>query len=64
MLSDCGYLQAGYVKKVLERFSMENAKPMSTPLANHFRLFTLQCPKTVEETKDMSKVSYAVQWGV
>jgi hypothetical protein len=32
--------QAGYVKKVLERFSMENAKPVSTPLANHFHLST------------------------
>jgi hypothetical protein len=51
--------QAGYVKKVLERFSMENAKPVSTPLANHFRLSTSQCPKTVEETEDMSKVPYA-----
>ena len=45
--------QAGYVKKVLERFSMENAKPVSTPLANHFRLSTSQCPRTVEETEDM-----------
>jgi hypothetical protein len=35
--------QAGYVKKVLERFSMENAKPMSTPLANHFHLCSSQC---------------------
>jgi hypothetical protein len=26
---------------------------------NHFHLSTSQCPKTVEETKDMSKVSYA-----
>jgi hypothetical protein len=51
--------QAGYVKKVLERFSMENAKPVSTPLANHFRLSTSQCPTTVEETEDMSKVPYA-----
>jgi hypothetical protein len=33
--------QAGYVKKVLERFSMENEKSVSTPLANHFRLSTL-----------------------
>ena len=32
--------QADYVKKVLERFSMENAKPVSTPLAIHFRLST------------------------
>jgi hypothetical protein len=51
--------QAGYVKKVLERFSMENAKLVSTPLANHFRLSTSQCPKTVEEIEDMSKVPYA-----
>jgi hypothetical protein len=32
--------QAGYVKKVLERFSMKNVKPMSTPLANHLCLST------------------------
>ena len=38
---------------------MENAKPISTPLVNYFRLSTSQCPKTVEETEDMSKVSYA-----
>jgi hypothetical protein len=50
--------QANYVKKVLERFSMKNTKPVSTPLANHFCLFTSQCPKTVEETEDMSKVLY------
>jgi hypothetical protein len=47
------------MKKVLERFSMENAKPLSTPLANHFCLSTSQCPKTVEETEGMSKVPYA-----
>jgi hypothetical protein len=55
--------QAGYVKKVLERFSMENAKLVSTPLANNFCLFTSQCPKTVEETEDMSKVLYAGAMG-
>ena len=47
------------MKKVLERFSMENAKLVSTPLTNHFHLSTSQCPKTIEETEDMSKVSYA-----
>jgi hypothetical protein len=50
--------QAGYVKKVLERFSMEKAKPVSTPLVNHFRLSTSQCLKTVEEIEDISKVPY------
>ena len=30
--------QNGYIRKVLERFSLKNVKPISTPLANHFRL--------------------------
>ena len=38
---------------------MENAKPVSTLLANHFCLSTLQCLKIVEETKDMYKIPYA-----
>ena len=38
---------------------MENAKLISTPLANYFHLSTSQCPTIVEETKDMSKVPYA-----
>ena len=38
---------------------MDNAKPISTPLANHFRLSTSQCPKTDDEVNDMSKVPYA-----
>ena len=50
--------QSGYVRKVLERFSMENAKQVSTPLANNFRLSTTQCPKTDDDVQDMSKVPY------
>ena len=38
---------------------MENTKPMSTPLANHFRLPTTECPKIDDEVQDMSKVPYA-----
>ncbi|KAL6327885.1 hypothetical protein AAG906_027282 [Vitis piasezkii] len=51
--------QYSYVKRVLERFNMDDIKPVSTPLANHFRLSTNQCPKTDDEVKDMSKVPYA-----
>ena len=51
--------QHSYVKRVLERFNMDDAKPLSTPLANHFRLSTNQCPKIDDEVKDMSKVPYA-----
>ena len=32
--------QHSYVKRVMEKFNMDNAKPVSTPLANHFRLST------------------------
>ena len=55
--------QHSYVKRMLERFKMDNAKPISTPLANHFRLSTSQCPKTDDEVNDMSKVSYASAMG-
>jgi hypothetical protein len=27
-----------YIEKVLERFRMQNAKPISTPFSNHFKL--------------------------
>uniref|UniRef100_A0A2N9HZR4 CCHC-type domain-containing protein n=1 Tax=Fagus sylvatica TaxID=28930 RepID=A0A2N9HZR4_FAGSY len=51
--------QKNYIRKVLEKFSMLDAKPVSTPLANHFRLSGSQCPKNEEEIENMSKVPYA-----
>ena len=30
--------QGEYIENVLHRFRMQNAKPISTPLANHFKL--------------------------
>ena len=51
--------QKNYMVKVLERFSMDNAKPVSTPLASHFRLSSAQCPVSDEEIEDMSRVPYA-----
>ena len=30
--------QGEYIEKVLWRFRMQNAKPVSTPLASHFKL--------------------------
>lgn len=33
-----------YIKKVLNRFSMINSKPVSTPLATHFKLSKQQEP--------------------
>ena len=51
--------QANYIEKVLERFSMKNAKAFSTPLPGHMKLTKEMCPKTQEEEDKMSKVPYA-----
>jgi len=51
--------QAAYVEKVLQRFHMENAKAVSTPLPSHLKLTKNMCPKTPEEEEKMSKVPYA-----
>ena len=51
--------QEEYIEKVLERFVMQNAKSVSTPLASHFRLSKDMCPKTQEEIVHMSKAPYA-----
>ena len=53
------FSQTEYVKKILSRFNMNEAKPMSTPLA-HFRLSKEQSPKTKEERDHMSKIPYAL----
>ena len=38
--------QDDYVEKVLQRFSMENAKAISIPLPSHLKLTKEMCPKT------------------
>ena len=51
--------QSENVKKVLNKFNMNEAKPVSTPLGSHFKLSKEQSPKTEEERDHMSKVPYA-----
>ena len=51
--------QSEYVKKVFNRFNMNEAKPVSTPLDSHFKLSKEQSPKTEEERDYMSKVPFA-----
>ena len=50
--------QSEYVKKVLSRFNMNKAKPVSKPLGSHFKLSKEQSAKTEEERGHMSKVPY------
>ena len=51
--------QEKYIERVLERFNMKNAKPVSTPLAGHLKLSKKMCPTTVEEKGNMAKVPYS-----
>lgn len=45
--------QKVYLEKVLNRFSMENSKPLIVPLVGHFKLATTKCPETDEEKLEM-----------
>ncbi|KAL8157159.1 hypothetical protein AgCh_002026 [Apium graveolens] len=51
--------QEKYVEKLLQKFSVQDTKTRSTPLASHFNLTKKQSPKTDEGKKDMAKVPYA-----
>uniref|UniRef100_A0A3Q7GFV5 Reverse transcriptase Ty1/copia-type domain-containing protein n=1 Tax=Solanum lycopersicum TaxID=4081 RepID=A0A3Q7GFV5_SOLLC len=47
-----------YIEKVLSRISVNDAKPRTTPLENHFKLSKEQSPKTAEERDHMALVPY------
>lgn len=51
--------QTSYVKKILEKFSMIDAKAVTVPLAAHFLLSKDQSPKTETEMKSMKSVPYS-----
>lgn len=51
--------QSDYIDKVLRRFSMQDAKPVSTPLGSQFRLSRKESPTSDLERAEMSKTPYA-----
>ncbi|GKV15798.1 hypothetical protein SLEP1_g26549 [Rubroshorea leprosula] len=51
--------QEKYVERLLERFNMKHAKPISTPLANHFKLSKRSYPTTKEEKEKTSPIPYS-----
>ncbi|KAG8473113.1 hypothetical protein CXB51_035076 [Gossypium anomalum] len=51
--------QKGYIEKVLCRFNIQSAKPVSTPLATHFRLSSALSPQSDDEIEYMSHVPYS-----
>ncbi|KAG8491252.1 hypothetical protein CXB51_014428 [Gossypium anomalum] len=51
--------QKGYIEKVLCRFNMQSAKPVSTPLVAHFRLSLALSLQSNDEIEYMSHVPYS-----
>ena len=50
--------QEGYIEKVLQRFSMDKVKPVSSLLANHFMMSSQQCPSTDVKKEEMRHTPY------
>ena len=44
---------------MLERFNVKDAKSVSTPLANHFKLSRSLCPTTTDEKENMASIPYS-----
>ncbi|KAL0439387.1 UNVERIFIED_CONTAM: Retrovirus-related Pol polyprotein from transposon TNT 1-94 [Sesamum latifolium] len=54
-----GLTQSSYIEKVLKRFKMEHSKRGLLPMRHGIKLSNKQSPKTDEELKRMSNISYA-----
>ncbi|KAE8655608.1 F-box family protein, putative isoform 2 [Hibiscus syriacus] len=50
--------QKNFLKKILSRFSMQDCKPISTPLPINFKLSSSMSPSSEEERMEMSRVPY------
>ncbi|KAH9743695.1 hypothetical protein KPL70_003390 [Citrus sinensis] len=51
--------QAMYAKRVLSRFEMSGAKPVTVPMSAHFRLSKLQEPEEDHDLEHMKSVPYS-----
>ena len=51
--------QEKYIKKVLNKFNMKDAKLVGTPFGAHFKLSTELYPSNDKEKEEMSKIPYA-----
>lgn len=56
--------QRDFLKKLVEKFAMRNVKPVTQPLANHFSLFTSQCPTSTSAKQSMKDVPYSSAIGL
>ena len=51
--------RGSYIRKILERYEMKDAKLTELSLAGHFRLSKTMGPQTEVEVQKMERVSYA-----
>jgi hypothetical protein len=54
------FSQHAYIEKVLQRFNMHDAKPVSTPIAPHFKLSAEQCASSNEDIEMCQKFCIVV----
>jgi Reverse transcriptase (RNA-dependent DNA polymerase) len=50
--------QRAYIEKIIERFNLQDAHPLSTPLDPHHKLSLSQSPSTPHQFDDMRNVPY------
>ena len=55
--------QKKYIERVLERFNMKHAKPVSTPLGSHFKLRKRTCSSSKKEKEDITSTIYSLAVG-
>ncbi|WVZ96798.1 LOW QUALITY PROTEIN: hypothetical protein U9M48_042389 [Paspalum notatum var. saurae] len=53
------FSQHSYIQKVFRRFNMHDLKPVSTPIASHFKLSSSQYPSTDSDFEYMSRIPYS-----
>ncbi|XP_062075382.1 secreted RxLR effector protein 161-like [Humulus lupulus] len=51
--------QKDYIQKILDKFSMNNAKITKLPITSQHQLSKEQCPKTKDEADYMNRVPYS-----
>ena len=51
--------QEKYIERVLERFNMKHAKPISTPLGSYFKLRKTSCSSSKKERGDIASIVYS-----
>ncbi|GJU79718.1 retrovirus-related pol polyprotein from transposon TNT 1-94 [Tanacetum coccineum] len=56
-------LQKSYVKKILQRFNMQDCKPISTPFPTDVKLSSKMSPSSEKERMKISRVPYASAMG-